>query len=163
MWILIAFKSQFVHKTVFPQKSRLLSDVRKKTFSTPSFITVPIRNHIWGLFSEVFSMNSTHAFTRRFWGVLCFFAFLIFVVLAINLLLVYKAYSMLELTAEKVIALSPSICLLRGADCIFLSVLELDQRLAQFLAIKYKAVIHIWEQVFVWTQISFLWNKCPRA
>ena len=61
-----------------------------------------------------------------------FFAFLIFVVLAINLLLVYKAYSMLELTAEKVVALSPNICLLRGADCIFLSVLELDQRLAQF-------------------------------
>ena len=50
---------------------------------------------------------------------------------------------MLELTAEKVIALSPNICLLRDADCIFLSVLQLDQRLAQFLVIKNKAVIHI--------------------
>lgn len=70
-WLLLNLK--FVHKTVFPQKSRSLSDVRKKTFSTPSFITVPIRNHIQGLFSEVFSMNSTLAFTRRFLGVLCFF------------------------------------------------------------------------------------------
>ena len=47
---------------------------------------------------------------------------------------------MLELTAEKVIALSPNICLLRDADCIFLSVLQLDQRLAQFLVIKNKAL-----------------------
>ena len=76
-------------------------------------------------------------------GVLCFFAFFIFVVLAINLHLVYKACSTLELTAEKVIALSPNIRLLRGADCTFLSVLQLDQRLASFLAIKNKAVTHI--------------------